>query len=221
MRKFILFAALLSLPLIGCGDDEVETTPDAGSSADSGADVTADAGSGDACEDVDVADEVGTECGGEIGGCLEGAQCSMLEASAEAGICRQLCLPDTCESVCADDEICLPLTGSPGTGVCAVEPTGSQGPYEVCSVADGLCSEGLQCAGAPGGSESGICIPPCTEHADCPDHDGHDGLCAVTLPDTGQRYCMPGCSEAGADEECPGLTVCQQNGPETVCAFPQ
>ncbi|MCB9519985.1 MAG: hypothetical protein H6698_02100 [Myxococcales bacterium] len=216
MREF-RYGLLIAVAVAcgACGDDDVIIT-DTGST-DAGTDAGGD--TANACGSLTIAASVGEECGG-LARCADGAECSQLSANDASALCRQTCIPDACESVCADDEVCFALVASPGTGVCGTRPTGTVLPYAACS-GEERCADPAQCIVAVSGASSGVCLPPCDAGA-CAPVDGRDGQCVVSLrdnPDT--MLCAPACSAAGADEECLGGMTCQASGAGFVCAFPQ
>lgn len=209
---------LVAIGLAACSDDGGSTPGSDTGVADAG-DTTPDVTTED-CTGVVVASSTGATCGGVIP-CGAGLQCSRLDTdTGTEGTCRQVCVPETCESVCADGEQCVPLNESPGTGVCAAPPTGERGAYETCSDADGYCSAGLSCVVGSMGATEGVCLPPCVDAA-CPPVDGRGGQCVIVVgqPPDDVRHCAPSCSALGADDECPGAMSCLASGPGFVCAF--
>lgn len=216
--------ALFVFALAACGGDDGGGAADAGADSPPGdaGDVIADSDTWvENCEGVPVAVSPGAPCGG-FTPCGAGLQCSRLDAGDEEGVCRQVCVPRQCERVCGDDEVCVPLTDSPGSGVCVDMPSGARTGYETCSDAVGFCEASLTCLVGAAGAEEGVCLPDCTD-AECPTVDGRGAQCVIRVNDggTARSYCAPECSAVGADEECPGDMQCFESGPGFVCAFPQ
>ena len=218
MKQRVLIP-LLCLAFAACSDDS-GNDPGVDAGMDTGVDATGDVAT-ESCDGVTVAESPGETCGG-FTPCGEGLQCSRLESDEAEGICRQVCVPGTCESVCREDEACVPLTESPGTGVCASRPTGERGAYEECSEASGFCAPAFTCLVGAADATSGVCLPGCVDDA-CPPVDGRDGQCVIRVngPSGEQSYCAPSCSGVGADDECPGDMRCYASGAGFVCAFAQ
>lgn len=211
-------AFALALLTAGCGDD-TSTPSDAGTDLIDAGDVS-DA-TVEECDGVVVADSPGAACGG-FTPCGEGLQCSRLDASEEEGVCRQVCVPEQCESVCQGEEVCVPLNESPGTGVCAEPPTGTRAAYETCSEDAGFCDGTLTCLVGSAAATEGVCLPECVDDA-CVPIDGREAQCVIRVGEGADQrsYCAPACSAVGADDECPGDMACFASGPGFVCAFGQ
>lgn len=209
VAKWLVLGTVVALG--ACGDDNSPVPGDAG--ADVGTDAIVEN-----CDNVTIAAETGASCGG-VTPCDAGLECSRLD-EAEEPICRQVCIPDTCESVCTGDEQCIPITDSPGTGVCGVPPTGEQGAYEPCSDTDGYCSSAYECLIGSAAATGGVCLPPCVEDG-CPEIDGRGGQCVVRVssPDGDLSFCAPACSAEGMNEECPADMECRASGSGFVCVF--
>ncbi len=204
MRYWVLAATIGMVFGLGCGDDGGQ--PDVGT--DAGLDVGGDA-SVEQCDGIVVADEPGVPCDGPCG---EGLQCSRVQNDEEA-LCRQVCVPDTCESVCAEGQSCSPIEGTPGVGVCADPVVGARVAYETCGTVPGFCADDLRCTIGSATAETGVCLPPCVDDA-CAPMSGYDGTCAIVVPVDGEeiRYCTPTCETPGSAEECPGDMVCADRG---------
>lgn len=215
MRNLVSLVALGCLVLVGCGD-ETDVTPDAG---DVGADVMPDVEPED-CTGITVAAVVGGECGG-FTPCVTGAQCARV-AEEGTGFCRQICVPNTCESVCQSGQECITLAESPGTGVCVERLVGTVQAYEECTDSDG-CAEPYQCLVGSVSADAGVCLPPCDEANGCIAHNGRSGECVIRVSAGAETtsYCAAECSAPGADDECAGGMQCLDTGAgSSVCAFP-
>lgn len=203
----------LALLLAACGGD-VPSNPD----PDTG---TSDPELGNGCDGLGVAAELGGPCDTEFD-CDPSAECSVLQGQPlEAGMCRQICIPGTCDAVCTSGEVCLALTDEPRFGVCAPDPSGTRVNYESCSDDVGACVDGLSCLVASDGAEEGVCLQPCDEGLPCPTFQGVRARCVIDV-ETGsgtRRFCAPECPSVDSDEACPGPMTCEEAGLLTVCAF--
>ena len=184
---------------------------------DVGVDVVEDAFV-ERCEGIVEATRLGDPCGG-FDPCGEGAQCARLDSSVDEGVCRQLCVPGTCESVCGQSEVCVPLAEAPGTGVCADALTGPRSAYEECSASLGYCLAGLTCLVGSAGATAGVCLPSCDDGSDCATEDA-SGQCVIRVSSTTGTlsYCAPSCAGPEATS-CPGAMRCLASGDGHVCAF--
>lgn len=199
MIRYFAFSTLLLLAVAACGDDDPSVQTDAGS--DAGQDVS----TSEDCTGVVVAESAGAPCSGP---CADGLQCTSMEGDAQP-ICRQVCVPDTCESVCGEDEVCAPLVDTPNSGVCAVPQAGERSAYESCGQEVGFCEDGFSCLTSQD-ANVGMCVPPCVDEV-CEAHAGVAGSCSLIVQMDGveERFCAPTCDAATA---CPTGMECGDSG---------
>jgi hypothetical protein len=211
MHIRLALVAVSALAVASCGDDFAPVL-------DVGVDVGSDVPLED-CTGISIALVVGGECGGAVRCDAAGTQCAQVGDDL-TGLCRQICIPGACESVCQAREECATLVESPGTGVCVARQVGTVQAYEVCSDSS-PCADPYSCLVGDLSSSEGVCLPPCDPADGCVVHNGRAGECRIPVQSgTGAvDYCAALCP-SGSDDECPGEMSCLETESRSmVCAY--
>lgn len=239
-----LFASS-ALALVGCPDDEAAQPTDVGdlledvisdgsdmtdTIADEAADSSDDSSDGGAptgCDNIVENAEAGVECTGAEGECADGV-CIQFTGE-DVPTCRQECVPDECEDYCKSWDRCLTVLdgGEPRLredgrvmGVCGTTPPGDQGSFDRCGGDYGRCQANHLCMSISG-SATTQCLPECTGSGDCPEHEGFQSMCALSLQDSIREFCALPCDPEndGTNVGCPEEMVCAGSS-SAFCIWP-
>ena len=218
----------------GGGNDAGIVASDGGDTSTTDSGVTDTGTLPEGCEDVRVNTMHGTVCSDAEANqaCRDaGGVCASAEGE-DPSVCSQLCIPEDCESVCEDPEVCIRLIDSDVTpdvdeseyGVCGAIPVGTAGPYEQCGQGFGNCadtSDEIRCLVDNPDDPAGMCYPTCTGPGDtsCPSREGFQGSCALSSTTGDDSYCAIVCTTPGASGECPTGMECKAVSGGAMCGY--